>query len=282
MRFAKGHGTGNDFVIVPDLDGELDLTPELVRALCDRHFGVGGDGVLRVVRSAAVGEHQTTEWFMDYRNADGSVAEMCGNGVRVFVRYLIEEGLVQGPEVAVGTRAGIRTVRSEPDGEFTVDMGGAAVLGDGRVDTGGRVLAGLAISVGNPHLACVIDEPVGAVDLGASRVLAPAELTGGANVEVVRIVGPQQAEMQVHERGSGLTLSCGTGAVAAAVAAAVSAGEWPDVPARWTMHVPGGTLAVTPSVTASLLTGPAEIVARGELDAGWIARQRQPASAGRN
>jgi len=279
MRFAKGHGTGNDFVVVPDFDNALDLTPELISALCDRHFGVGGDGVLRVVRSAAVGEGEPAEWFMDYRNADGSVAEMCGNGVRVFVRYLLEEGLAQGPEVAVGTRAGTRAVRVEPDGQFTVDMGAAVVLGQGSAEAGGRLLHGLAISVGNPHLACMIDEPAGAVDLSAPKVVDADGLAGGANIEIVRLVGDHEIEMRVHERGSGLTLSCGTGAVAAAVAAAATAGGWPAEPGEWTVHVPGGTLTVTPSVTASLLTGPAEIVARGELAADWAGR-RSPAGLG--
>jgi diaminopimelate epimerase len=292
MRFAKGHGTGNDFVVVPDFHDEIELTPELVRLLCDRHFGIGGDGVLRVVRTAALSQStlpngaqaprppdaaQTplpaAEWFMDYRNADGSVAEMCGNGVRVFVRYLLDEGLAEGPAVAVGTRAGTRTVRVKPDGQLTVDMGAAVVLGEGSADVAGRLLTGLAISVGNPHLACVIDEPVGAVDLSAPLVLDPAGLAGGANVEIVRLLGQHEIEMRVHERGSGLTLSCGTGAVAAAVAAAAAVGEWPTPPAEWTVHVPGGTLAVTPSVTVSFLTGPAEIVASGELAAGWAGRQ---------
>jgi diaminopimelate epimerase len=295
MRFAKGHGTGNDFVVVPDFDDELELTPGLVAALCDRHFGIGGDGVLRVVRTAALEDSSppadqkppppggaqaslpAADWFMDYRNADGSVAEMCGNGVRVFARYLIEEGLARGPEVAIATRAGIRAVRVEPDGRLTVDMGGAAVLGEGSVAVGGRRLTGLAISVGNPHVACMIDEPFAAVDLSAPRVLGPAGLAGGANIEIVRRLGEREIEMRVHERGSGLTLSCGTGAVAAAVAAAATIGEWPATPAEWTVHVPGGTLAVTPSATTSLLTGPAEIVARGELAAGWA---RQPAAVG--
>jgi diaminopimelate epimerase len=233
---------------------------------------VGGDGVLRVVRSAAAGEGQPAEWFMDYRNADGSMAEMCGNGVRVFARYLIEEGLAQGPEIAVGTRAGTRTIRVEPDGQLTVDMGSAVVLGDGSADASGRLLSGLAISVGNPHLACMVDEPVSAVDLSAPRLLGPDGLAGGANIEIVRLVGEHEIEMRVHERGSGLTLSCGTGAVAAAVVAAATARQWPFPRARWIVHVPGGTLAVTPGVTASLLTGPAEIIARGELAAGWAGR----------
>jgi diaminopimelate epimerase len=277
MRFAKGHGTGNDFVILPDPDGELALSAELVARLCDRHFGVGADGVLRVVRTAAAGADaadQAAEWFMDYRNADGSVAEMCGNGVRVFARYLIDEGLADGPELAIASRAGTRLVRAEAEGQFTVNMGPAAVLGEGAAEAGGQRLDGLAISVGNPHLACMIDQPVAAVDLTAPRLLGPAGLSGGVNVEVVREVGDHEVEMRVHERGSGQTLSCGTGAVAAAVAAAAQAGEWPDGPGRpWIVRVPGGKLAVTPSATASLLTGPAEIIAAGEISAGWLADQ---------
>jgi diaminopimelate epimerase len=284
MRFAKGHGTGNDFVIVPDYDGRLELSPELVARICDRHFGIGADGVLRVVRTLAAegvaeaglartlaARADAVEWFMDYRNADGSVAEMCGNGIRVFVRYLLAEGLVAGPEVAVATRAGVRRVRAEADGQFTVDMGPAVVAGAGAVQLGDLRLDGLAISVGNPHLACIVDRPVAAVDLSSPRLLAPPELLGGANVEVVRPVGPREIEMRVHERGSGLTLSCGTGAVAAAVAAAAAAGEWPDGPGDpWTVHVPGGRLAVRPSATASLLSGPAEVVAVGELADSWL------------
>jgi diaminopimelate epimerase len=274
MRFAKGHGTGNDFVILPDYDGELELSAELVARICDRHFGIGADGVLRVVRTAAVPAEaagQAAEWFMDYRNADGSVAEMCGNGVRVFAKFLVEQGVADGPELPVATRSGTRTVRVAADGQFSVDMGGAAVLGAGEAQAGDQHLAGLAISVGNPHLACMISQPVAAVDLTAPSVLAPAELTAGANVEVVRVIGEHEIEMRVHERGSGLTLSCGTGAVAAAVAAAVSAGEWQSEEGQlWTVHVPGGTLRVSPSATASLLTGPAEIVASGELAGSWL------------
>ena len=275
MRFAKGHGTGNDFVILPDPDGRLELTPELVAGLCDRHFGIGADGVLRVVRAAVAGQDaagQSAEWFMDYRNADGSVAEMCGNGIRVFARYLLDEGWAAGTDMAIATRAGTRMVRAEPDGQFTVDMGPAVVLGDGEAQAGDQRLTGLAITVGNPHLACLIDQPVAAVDLSGPRVVRPAELADGANVEVVRVIGERAIEMRVHERGSGLTLSCGTGAVASAVAAAVAAGEWPAGPGTpWTVTVPGGQLAVMPSATASLLTGPADIVAVGELSGDWVA-----------
>jgi diaminopimelate epimerase len=277
MRFAKGHGTGNDFVILPDPHGLLDLPAELVASLCDRHTGLGGDGVLRVVRAAAAGVpgvpgEQAAEWFMDYRNADGSLAEMCGNGVRVFARYLLDEGLADGPELAVATRAGLRVVGVEADGQLTVNMGGASVTGEGSVQLGGQLLTGLAISVGNPHLACVVGEPVADIDLSAPRLVPAAEAVAGVNVEVLRVTGEHEIEMRVHERGSGVTLSCGTGAVAAAVAAAASAGEWlTGGESSWIVNVPGGRLAVTPSATASLLTGPAEIVAWGEVAAGWLA-----------
>ena len=111
MRFLKGHGTGNDFVLIPDPDGELMLAPADVAAVCDRRRGIGGDGVLRIVRTAAEPEVADrageAEWFMDYRNADGSLAEMCGNGVRVYARYLVESGLAPGPRVDILTRAGL-------------------------------------------------------------------------------------------------------------------------------------------------------------------------------
>src|SRR6478735_7387145 len=124
VAFTKGHGTGNDFVIIADPDGALDLTADQVAALCDRNFGIGADGVLRVVRSAAIAdgaaalaEEPDAEWFMDYRNADGSIAEMCGNGIRVFAHYLLWAGLAvieSGSTLPIGTRAGVRDVtRSE-------------------------------------------------------------------------------------------------------------------------------------------------------------------------
>ncbi len=299
MRFAKGHGTGNDFVILPDAGGRLDLTPRLIAAICDRHAGLGADGVLRMVRATAAGPDETlghaagqdgpgrpaagqdgpgpAEWFMDYRNADGSVAEMCGNGIRVFVRYLLDHDLAAGPVVPVLTRAGVRAVRLAADGQLTADMGPAAVLGGGKAVVGGRPCAGLAITVGNPHLACVVDEPVAGFDLSSAPLLDNAQFPDGANVELVRITGARQAEMRVYERGSGGTLSCGTGAVAAAVAASAAAGQWPAGPREpgepgepWIVAVPGGRLAVTPSVSASLLAGPAVIVAEGELDGRWL------------
>ena len=288
MRFAKGHGTGNDFLILPDPDDRLAFAPELVRQLCDRRTGLGADGVLRAVRSAAACPELAAapEWFMDYRNADGSIAEMCGNGIRVFARYLLDHDLAAGPVIAVATRAGIKQVQVAEDGEFTVDMGAVKILGAGSAVVGGQACEGLAISVGNPHLACLVDAPVASFDLSSQPVLDQRWFPEGANVEVVRLRGDGDLEMRVYERGSGVTLSCGTGAVAAAVAAAVQAGGAAGATAgggaarpmrndrapgngragatgTWTVHVPGGRLVVTLGETTSLLTGPAVIVAEG-------------------
>jgi diaminopimelate epimerase len=272
MRFAKGHGTGNDFVIVPDLDGRLDLAAWQVRRLCDRRTGIGADGVLRIVgAAAAAGQAVGASWFMDYRNADGSDAEMCGNGIRVLARYLADRGLAADRQIAIGTRSGVRVVRRLADGEFCVDMGPVKVGGAGTAVVGGRRCAGLAVWAPNPHLACMVTEPLAGFDLATAPEADPVQFPAGVNVELARITGDHAIAMRVHERGSGETLSCGTGAVAAAVAAAHQAGEWPGARRRWTVDVAGGRLAVTPDPQASLLTGPAVIVAEGIVDDAWLA-----------
>jgi diaminopimelate epimerase len=283
MRFAKGHGTGNDFLILADPDDAMALSPDLVASLCDRHTGLGADGILRAVRAATVGHGPAAaEWFMDYRNADGSLAEMCGNGIRVFARYLLGHGLADGPELAVATRAGLRQVREEAGGEITVDMGAPAITGHSTAVIGSGRYQGLAVSLGNPHLACVVDRPVAELDLSGPPLIDHGRFPDGANVEVVRVRGDRHLEMRVYERGSGATLSCGTGAVAAAVAVAAMAPATVGPAARngrarpagtWTVQVPGGTLIVTLTGTTSLLTGPAVIVAEGELDQAWLASQ---------
>jgi diaminopimelate epimerase len=283
-EFAKGHGTENDFVILPDPTGEHDLTAAAAARLCDRRAGIGADGVLRVVRIAALpgsaqpGSAKTgsaqigpAEWFMDYRNADGSIAEMCGNGVRVFARYLLEHGLAAGPSFAVATRSGIRQVRVEPDGQIAVDMGPVSVLGAGRAVIGGVTFDGLRVSVGNPHLACMVDDALDKFDLAAPPGLDPADFPDGGNVELVRRTGPDAISMRVHERGSGETRSCGTGAVAAAAAAAALCAATKTAPRQWHVTVPGGELLVTLEAGTSWLTGPAVIVAEGELDPDWLA-----------
>src|SRR6266566_5702443 len=292
VRFAKGHGTENDFVILPDPDGVLDLSPQLVARLCHRRAGIGGDGLLRAVRTAALG-HQAAgtpnggdggdraarvdagadaAWFMDYRNADGSVAEMCGNGIRVFVRYLLEAGLAEGDELTVATRGGPRHVLVRPDGAISVDMGLPTILGPGRAIVGGRSCPGLRISVGNPHLACIIDTPgarLDEFDLSRPPELDTGAFPDGANVELIQVTGPAAVRMRVRERGSGETRSCGTGAVAAAVAAA-HRGSDGIAAGSWQVDVPGGELTATLDSRTSWLTGPAVIVAEGELRDAWL------------
>jgi diaminopimelate epimerase len=264
MIFAKGHGTGNDFVILPDAEDRLKLTGELVRRLCDRRTGIGGDGVLRVAPGTAA------PWFMDYWNADGSLAEMCGNGVRVFARYLLDHGLATGQDLEIETRAGLRTVRRESREQFSVDMGPVKVGGPATGRVGGKSYDGLSVDVGNPHLVLLVSEPVSGFDLTEPPGVEDSEFPGGVNVEIARPTGDLAVEMRVHERGSGETRSCGTGAVAAAAAAAVAAGRWPDGTDRWQVQVPGGTLTVTPGAAASVLAGPAVIVAEGEISASWL------------
>ncbi|HLU73005.1 MAG TPA: diaminopimelate epimerase [Nonomuraea sp.] len=264
MRFLKGHGTENDFVILPDPDGELDLPASLVARICERRTGIGADGVLRVVPTKLVPEvaDQQAEWFMDYRNADGGMAEMCGNGSRVFARYLVDAGLVGSGEFAIATRGGTRRVRMEPDGEITIEMGKPVVLGTSVTTVGGHEYEGVRVDLGNPHLACSIGDPVVQLDLTHQPTFDPAVFPTGVNIELFNAVGTSRAVMRVFERGSGETRSCGTGAVATAVAAASLSGE---TTGTWTIEVPGGTLTVVLDSDTSYLRGPAVIVASGEL-----------------
>ena len=287
VRFLKGHGTENDFVIVPDPDGLLDLGPDQVARLCDRRAGIGGDGVLRVVRSDAHPEARAmaaeAEWFMDYRNADGSIAEMCGNGVRVFVRYLVQAGLAVPGDITVATRAGIRLARVAADGPdgpapVTVRMGRAALPGpDGiRVTVGQRQWPALNVNMGNPHAVAFVDDLAHAGDLLTAPPVTPMEAyPDGVNVEFVVDRGPRHVAMRVHERGSGETRSCGTGTCAVMVAAARRDGLDPAVtgePVSYTVDVPGGRLQITelPDGTVEM-TGPAVILAEGVVDGDWLA-----------
>ncbi|GAA2794749.1 diaminopimelate epimerase [Kitasatospora sp. CM 4170] len=288
LPFLKGHGTQNDFVIVPDPDGRLVIGPEAVAALCDRRAGIGADGLLRVVRSAAdpaaADQADRAEWFMDYRNADGSIAEMCGNGVRVFARYLVDAGLAEPGELAVATRAGVRTVRIAADaedgtpGDVTVGMGRAELPGpDGiEVAVGERRWPARNVNMGNPHAVAFVESLDHAGELRSAPLTSPAEAyPDGVNVEFVVDRGPRHVAMRVHERGSGETLSCGTGACAVAVAAIRRDGLDPAVTGEavsYTVDVLGGRLVITEYPDGRVeKTGPAVIVARGELDAGWLA-----------
>jgi diaminopimelate epimerase len=260
VEFLKGHGTENDFVVLPDPDGVLDLTESRVRALCDRQRGLGADGVLRVVRP------DFGPWFMDYRNADGSIAEMCGNGVRVFARYLVEAELVPAGEFTIGTRAGERHVIAHADGTVTVDMGRARVTGTGTATVDGRAFSGVAVDVGNPHLGCVTDVPVAELDLHVPPGHDPVLFPHGVNVEFVNVLGDGALRMRVHERGVGETRSCGTGTVAAVASWLHGTGQRVG---KATVDVLGGQVAVVIEEETSTLTGPAVLLARGELAQGW-------------
>jgi diaminopimelate epimerase len=265
-EFLKGHGTENDFVLLPDLDGTIhgELTVDGVRALCDRRAGIGGDGVLRVVRSS----NPDAAWFMDYRNSDGSLSEMCGNGIRLFVRYLVDQGLADGTApIAVDTRDGVKTLTVDGD-LITVDLGTPKLLGDTAVSVGERTWPARHVDMGNPHAVAFVDSLDDAGRLFDAPGYDADVYPDGVNVEFVVRRGERHVAMRVHERGSGETRSCGTGACAVMVAAAVADQRRPagtDVAYR--VDVPGGTLTVTWTADDRvLLTGPAVIVASGRTD----------------
>ncbi|MER6495843.1 diaminopimelate epimerase [Streptomyces griseorubiginosus] len=280
IPFLKGHGTENDFVIIPDPENALDLPRETVAALCDRRAGIGGDGLLHVVRSAAHPEAAhlaaEAEWFMDYRNGDGSIAEMCGNGVRVFARYLQHAGHVTEGDLAVATRGGVKTVHIDKAGDVTVGMGRARLPeGDVTVSVGEHSWPARNVNMGNPHAVAFVDDLAHAGDLYSPPPFSPAAAyPDGVNVEFVVDRGPRHVAMRVHERGSGETRSCGTGACAVAVATARRDGTDPAItgtPVTYTVDVPGGTLVITERSDGEIeMTGPAVIVAEGEIDGDWL------------
>ena len=262
VAFAKGHGTGNDFVLIPDPDGELKLAPSEVAAVCDRRRGIGGDGLLRVVRTAAEPEVADrageAEWFMDYRNADGSLAEMCGNGVRVYARYLVDAGLAPGPRIDILTRAGV-VVADVGAETVAVRMPMPQLYGLSSAIVAGVDYSGIVVTAGNPNLVCWVEDPT-TVDLGRAPMLDPATFPDGANVEFIAPMDDHHVRMRVIERGVGETQSCGSGACA--VAAVVLR----DEPAGTvTIDVPGGRLTVSLDEHSCVLAGPAVIVAAGVL-----------------
>ncbi|OMC34930.1 diaminopimelate epimerase [Mycobacterium sp. GA-1841] len=282
VGFVKGHGTQNDFVVLPDLDAALSLTPSVVAALCDRRRGLGADGVLRVTtvgaaQAAGVFERlpdgvSAADWYMDYRNADGSVAQMCGNGVRVFAHYLRASGLETADEFVVGSLAGPRPVVlhrvDATTAEVTVEMGKANRFGTGTAMVGGRSFSGVAVDVGNPHLACV---GISETELAALDVAAPVSFDAqlfpdGVNVEVLTAPADGAVSMRVHERGVGETRSCGTGTVAATLAALAHQGA--DT-GTLRVRIPGGEVTVTVTESTSYLRGPSVLLARGELADEW-------------
>ncbi len=267
-KFAKGHGTLNDFVLLADRHGMLDPSDCDVRFLCDRRAGIGGDGLLRAIQARHIKEWDGDPelWFMDYRNADGSVAEMCGNGVRVFARYLLDEGLASGPAIQVATRAGLKDAIVLNDGGFRVSMGPAQV--DSReveVTIGSDVYPALPVDVGNPHAVSFVED-LDLLNFAGSPQWSPADrFPAGVNCEFVRRLGDHHIAMRVYERGVGETPSCGTGTVAAAAASAAHFAAITSAGSTWQVDVPGGSLEVELGPGESWLSGPAVIVGHGEV-----------------
>ena len=280
LPFVKGHGTENDFILVPDLDDARLLAPEQVSWLTDRRGGLGADGVIRVARTETAREdyvrQQASEaaYFMDYRNADGSVSEMCGNGVRVLAAYLQESGLETGERFSIATRGGVKHLRRTDEG-YAVDMGpwrltdpgAAAEFGHDTLVHVGELapFSAISLDLGNPHTVVALPEEVDleGIDLTRAPVLNPVA-PRGSNVEFVRPLGPGHVRMRVHERGVGETRSCGTGACAAALATSFWATGAVEDGDEWVVEVPGGTLGVRALPGQRVeLSGPAVLVAEG-------------------
>lgn len=266
--FLKGHGTENDFVLIPDANGQLDLAPDAVRRLCDRRAGIGADGVIRVVRTDAtddpdaVAARGEATWFMDYRNSDGSLSQMCGNGIRVLARYLSDHADVDVSEpLKIATRAGIKTVHFTDNG-ITVEMGLPKVLSDTRISVGDREWSARHVDMGNPHAVVFVDSLDDAGALTEGPGFDETVYPEGVNVEFVQRIAERHVAMRVHERGSGETRSCGTGACAAMVASSLADGADRGLP--YVVDVPGGSLSVVWADDGQvLLTGPAVLVAEG-------------------
>jgi diaminopimelate epimerase len=286
LEFTKGQGTGNDFVLYLDADGKNQLTASQIASICDRHFGIGADGLIRVVKSEnhidgkkLLDASPEAQWFMDYYNADGSEAEMCGNGTRVFARFLTEKGLVdlgQGETLAIGTRAGVKDLQRNLAG-FAVDLGRWRLEpNETLVQAANLSVArpGLGINLGNPHVVVALADSAELDDLDLTRApkLDPVP-ERGANVEFIVPAEPMisggvgHLSMRVFERGVGETLSCGTGIAAAALAARHWAGS--GAPNQWQVTVPGGTLGVRMFATEEGehvgLSGAAELAYEGVI-----------------
>ncbi|MEU3056970.1 diaminopimelate epimerase [Streptomyces griseus] len=279
--FAKGHGAGNDFLLLPDPDGDLALSADDTVRLCDRRTGIGADGILRAVRCSAEPEaaamRAEAAWFMDYRNADGSRGGMCGNGLRVLGRYLVDSGRCPAGRFAVATRAGVRQldVPADPMAPVAVLMGTPVLpgvgIGAGRgVETvevvlGERSWPAVQVDMGNPHAVAFVSDLTALGDLrSAPRVEPAGAYPNGVTVEFVVSHGAGHLQLRVHERGVGETSACGTGACAAV--AALRARTAGSGPGRYRVDSPGGSLWVTVRSDGALeLAGPAEIVAHGRV-----------------
>lgn len=284
LRLAKYHGTGNDFVMLEDLDDELSLSSGLVAALCDRHRGVGADGLIRVVGADGA------DFFMDYYNADGRTAEMCGNGIRCLAKLVYERGFTEKRELTVDTRAGPRhvwlDVRDGVVARVTVDMGRPAfarrdipMVGPPDepflaepFEVAGRTLKASALSMGNPHLVLFVDRDPDELDVARIGPMLEGHerFPERTNVEFVA-TGEGGLKARVFERGVGETMACGTGACASLVAAHLAG----LAPRRGDVRFPGGTVTVAwGDDDHVLLTGPAERVFEGTLDRAWLSSRR--------
>jgi diaminopimelate epimerase len=249
-----GHGTENDFVIIFDPQEEITISADQVAKICDRANGIGADGVIRITRPDG-------KWFMDYRNADGSIAEMCGNGIRVMARYLVVNGHQSEGLFPIQTRDGAKFLRVPAEGDISVNMGQVSDEGDVvTVATNGQMYSARRISIGNPHAVAFLDDLETVGSLADAPVVTPATVyPEGVNVEFVEIESPDTLIMRVHERGSGETRSCGTGTCAVALAATIHTRG--KLPARWIIKPPGGTLIVDiDGHSNATLTGPAELI----------------------
>jgi diaminopimelate epimerase len=271
MRFVKAHGAGNDFVLLPDLDDRLTLTAGMVRALCARHTGIGADGAIRV---APARPGTAADVFMDYRNADGSVAEMCGNGIRCVAKYVVDRGIVSGDAVRVDSRGGVRPVTvTARDGAglvsaVRVDMGAPVVQDvDLPLAIDGEKVRITTLSMGNPHAVVVVDD----VDTAPVAVLGPRlerhpRFPGGTNVEFIAVPARDQVVGRIWERGVGETLASGTGG--SAMAAAAQALGLAD--RQVTVGLPGGDLRIERDAATLWVTGPAVEVGGGSIDERWL------------
>jgi diaminopimelate epimerase len=254
-----GHGTENDFVILFDPDSQSSITPTQIAAICNRGSGIGADGFIRITKPDG-------KWFMDYSNSDGSIAEMCGNGIRVMARYLVARGHLPEGIFAINTRAGIKHLRVPLEGDISVNMGQVTdEMEEIEVTQNGKTWNGLNISVGNPHAVVFLDNLEEVGSLATAPVVSPqSSYPEGVNVEFVQLLVNNEARMRVHERGSGETRSCGTGTCAVALAATLHTRG--KLPSRWTIFPPGGRLIVDiDGHSNATLIGPAELIADHDI-----------------
>lgn len=263
-----GHGTENDFIIIFDPDQKISISPAQTVAICDRSTGIGADGLIRITKSGG-------RWFMDYRNADGSLAEMCGNGIRVMARYLVERGYEREGIFAIDTRDGLKHLRAPATGDITVNMGKVVQEEDEiTVSVNGATWNGYDISIGNPHAVVFVDSLDEAGDLKEAPLVLPKDAyPEGVNVEFVEFGHDRELKMRVYERGVGETRSCGTGTCAVALAATIARKE--KLPVRWVVYPPGGRLEVEiDGHSNATLTGPAVLLSEHDISSYLVSEQR--------